>query len=154
MYRGNRQIGGREQQRTTNLRIEGISIGWEWKWRRLKMAVSEINTWVFLETGSIEQIICQSRFGWRRIIQLIWCSSILSNNTMLCHTRLLSHYLNPVQCCLKMFIRLVTNWVKLMKSKACRAKSFLTIVPFDICKLFIVKSYDQNYPRIAKSDIS
>ncbi len=82
---GNRQTGGREKQRAMNWRRERSSIGWEWKWRGLKMAISEINTWVFLETESIEQINCQSRFGWRRIIQLTWCSSNLSNNTMLCH---------------------------------------------------------------------
>jgi len=50
------------------------------------MAISEINTQVFLETESIEHTNCQSRLGWRRILRLIWRSSILSNNTMLCHT--------------------------------------------------------------------
>jgi len=39
-------------------------------WKRemvwVEIAISEINTWLFLETERNEQINCQSRFGWFR----------------------------------------------------------------------------------------
>ncbi len=97
-YRENRQIGGREKQIAMNLRRERSSISWEWKWHRLKMSDSEINTWVFLEMESVEPINCQSRFGWRRILQLIWHSSILLNNTMPCPTIKAIRLCGPEPC--------------------------------------------------------